>query len=114
MQLPFIFLPMGLAQYSQSIVSCERMLKFFSNEELSYYVSDGSDGYLPERKPNESASPVVEMKSANVYWIDLTDDQLEDGKAFTVVAGNEKAIRSEPPEYIMSDHKIDDYVAINF
>ena len=49
-----------------------------------------------------------------MYWIDLTDDQLEDGKAFTVVAGNEKAIRSEPPEYIMSDHKIDDYVAINF
>lgn len=114
MQLPFIFLPMGLAQYSQSIVSCERMLKFFSNEELSYYVSDGSDGYQPESKPGEPSRPVIEMSDAEVFWLDLTDEQIDDGKALTVLAGNEKAIRSEPQTYVMSDHKIDDSMSIDF
>ena len=35
---PFAFLPMGVAQYSQSMVSCKRMLDFFNNDELVPYV----------------------------------------------------------------------------
>lgn len=38
MQFPFAFLPMGLAQYSQSLVSTKRMQDFFASEELEEYV----------------------------------------------------------------------------
>lgn len=115
MQLPFIFLPMGLAQYSQSRVSCERMLKFFSNEELQHYVSDGSEGgYQPESKLDEAAVPVIEMKEAEVYWMDFSEEAIEDGKAHKVLAGNEKALRAEPQEYVMSEHKVDDNVTIDW
>jgi ABC-type multidrug transport system fused ATPase/permease subunit len=38
MQLPFAFLPLGIAQYSQSLVSTRRMLDFFNAEELTEYV----------------------------------------------------------------------------
>jgi hypothetical protein len=34
LQLPFTFLPLGLAKYSQSLVSTNRMLQFFLSEEL--------------------------------------------------------------------------------
>ena len=38
LQLPFTFLPLGLAQLSQSLVSTNRMLQFFLSEELVPYV----------------------------------------------------------------------------
>ena len=46
MQQPFAFLPLGLAQYSQSLVSTRRMLDFFNATELSEYVKreEGDDG----------------------------------------------------------------------
>ena len=46
MQQPFAFLPLGLAQYSQSLVSTRRMLDFFNAEELNPYVTkhEGKDG----------------------------------------------------------------------
>eukprot|EP01034_Spumella_vulgaris_P043593 gene43593-54155_t len=37
LQFPFIFLPLGIAQYSQSIVACKRMLDFFDADELHVY-----------------------------------------------------------------------------
>lgn len=43
MQQPFAFLPLGLAQYSQSLVSTKRMLDFFNAEELSPYVDREED-----------------------------------------------------------------------
>ena len=48
MQQPFAFLPLGLAQYSQSLVSTRRMLDFFNAPELSEYVTrdEGDDGKL--------------------------------------------------------------------
>ena len=49
MQQPFAFLPLGLAQYSQSLVSTRRMLDFFNAEELNPYVTKhaGKDGNKP-------------------------------------------------------------------
>ena len=46
MQQPFAFLPLGLAQYSQSLVSTRRMLDFFNAQELTEYVirDEGEDG----------------------------------------------------------------------
>ena len=43
LQFPLAFLPMGLAQYSQSLVSCNRMLDFFNCEELDPYVIADAD-----------------------------------------------------------------------
>lgn len=59
MQFPFAFLPMGLAQYSQSLVSTGRMLKFFSSDELEDYV-DSSEG------PNKS---IISMSGVNMGWL---------------------------------------------
>jgi ATP-binding cassette subfamily C (CFTR/MRP) protein 1 len=46
MQLPFAFLPMGLAQFSQSMVSSKRMLDFFARSEIDDYVhkDEAADG----------------------------------------------------------------------
>ena len=46
MQQPFAFLPLGLAQFSQSLVSTKRMLDFFNAEELTEYVNreESADG----------------------------------------------------------------------
>eukprot|EP01040_Poterioochromonas_malhamensis_P005555 gene5555-5971_t len=59
MQMPFIFLPMGLSQYSQSLVSCKRILEFLDADELVPYVdsSKGENGV------------VIEMTGANLGWV---------------------------------------------
>jgi ATP-binding cassette subfamily C (CFTR/MRP) protein 1 len=59
MQFPFVFLPMGISQYSQSLVSCKRILEFFDADELeSYLLTDsGSDG------------AVLEMENASLGWV---------------------------------------------
>jgi ABC-type multidrug transport system fused ATPase/permease subunit len=59
MQFPFIFLPMGMSQYSQSLVSCKRILEFLDAEELEPYVDEkeGEGGVL------------IEMKDASLGWI---------------------------------------------
>ncbi len=59
MQTPFIFLPMGLSSYSQSLVSCNRILEFLDADELVPYVdsSKGENGV------------VIEMTGANLGWV---------------------------------------------
>jgi ATP-binding cassette subfamily C (CFTR/MRP) protein 1 len=59
LQFPFVFLPMGISQYSQSLVSCRRMLEFFDADELTPYLIDeaGADG------------TVLEMENASLGWI---------------------------------------------
>eukprot|EP01040_Poterioochromonas_malhamensis_P013766 gene13766-15176_t len=59
MQAPFMFLPVGLAQYSQSLVSCKRILTFLESDELVPYVdnSKGENGI------------VIEVKDANLGWV---------------------------------------------
>ena len=43
MQQPFALLPLGLAQYSQSLVSTKRMLDFFNAQELVQYLEKEED-----------------------------------------------------------------------
>jgi ABC-type multidrug transport system fused ATPase/permease subunit len=104
MQLPFIFMPMGIAQFSQSQVSCERMMKFFTADELTPYVHDGTDGY----EPDGGEETVIEMKDADAYWMEFDDMQLENQTSIEVQAGNEKKLRTDPPEYVMGNHKMND------
>jgi ABC-type multidrug transport system fused ATPase/permease subunit len=59
MQFPFAFLPLGLAQYSQSLVSMKRMLNFFISEELEPYVTH----------EDKEDNVVVRMDNLNVGWI---------------------------------------------
>jgi ABC-type multidrug transport system fused ATPase/permease subunit len=86
LQFPFIFLPLGhfcsikfvfyliiyctlgLAQYSQSLVSCDRMMKFFAMEELEDYVIRTS--HTIEKENNEVATVVISMKNANLGWLE--------------------------------------------
>ena len=59
MQLPFAFLPMGLAQYSQSLISTKRMMNFFSSEELDDYI-----------KPEENSDgSVIKFNDVSMSWI---------------------------------------------
>jgi ABC-type multidrug transport system fused ATPase/permease subunit len=59
LQFPFAFLPMGLAQYSQSMVSCKRMLDFLNSEELVEYV---------DRKESPDGV-VLSMEKVHMCWI---------------------------------------------
>ena len=56
-------MPLGLAQYSQSIVSCKRMIDFFTSDELPGYVDTTS--LIDEN--NEEV--VISMNSASLGWL---------------------------------------------
>lgn len=62
LQLPFTFLPLGLAQYSQSLVSSKRMLQFFIAEELEPYVIKTSED-------ETDSDTVIEMAEASLGWM---------------------------------------------
>jgi ATP-binding cassette subfamily C (CFTR/MRP) protein 1 len=61
MQMPFAFLPMGLAQYVQSLVSTNRMLNFFMSEELEPYVDHSLD-------PADEKS-VIKFVNVDLCWV---------------------------------------------
>jgi ABC-type bacteriocin/lantibiotic exporter with double-glycine peptidase domain len=52
-------MPLGLAQFSQSQVSCDRILKFFDSEEMEDYV-DHTEG---------EAGEVLAMRGVNMSWV---------------------------------------------
>lgn len=88
LQFPFAFLPLGLAQYSQSLVSTQRMLKFFISDELTAYVdrSDPDDG------------TVITLKGATLGWVN--EDESGAG-----AGGNDKGTlsNSKPSLSIIGD-----------
>eukprot|EP01035_Chromulina_nebulosa_P019561 gene19561-25461_t len=111
LQFPFTFLPLGLAMYSQSLVSTRRMLNFFIAEELEPYIdTDDSkeqlDGYvikltnvcsswLTEEAVKLSIQPIIEVDKQNVDTLFKNDDkgieivQLEEGKTYAELPTNE-------------------------
>ena len=71
MQLPFAFLPMGLQQFAQSQISCQRMCSFFAAEELSDYV----EREAAAASTDDSAQPVViSATNASFFWISEADE----------------------------------------
>ena len=65
LQFPFAFLPMGLAQYSQSLVSTRRLLNFFVSEELGEYVS----------RDDHKNNIAIEMNNLSVCWVKETEGE---------------------------------------
>eukprot|EP01039_Chlorochromonas_danica_P003955 gene3955-4327_t len=59
MQFPFVFLPLGLSQYSQSLVSLKRLIQFFAADELKSYLM---------RYPR-SDGLAVHIQSATLGWV---------------------------------------------
>mmetsp|Transcript_13658 Transcript_13658/g.13206 ORF Transcript_13658/g.13206 Transcript_13658/m.13206 type:complete len:1517 (+) Transcript_13658:272-4822(+) len=113
MQLPFAFLPLGIAQYSQSLVSTRRMLDFFNAEELTEYVQSNitEDG------------TAISMENVSLCWtlpvveVDLTlltdkeqktlkKDQIKEDK-INKVAEQEKIYMGEK-EVVINSNKDDD------
>eukprot|EP01040_Poterioochromonas_malhamensis_P014174 gene14174-15673_t len=90
-QNPFMFLPVGLAQYAQSKVSIRRILAFLDADELVPYVdkSRGANGI------------VIEVTDANLGWVLETEaaanNALKDKKitleALETHAGNKLPIK---------------------
>mmetsp|Transcript_18265 Transcript_18265/g.18335 ORF Transcript_18265/g.18335 Transcript_18265/m.18335 type:complete len:1458 (-) Transcript_18265:212-4585(-) len=74
MRMPFAFLPMGLAQWSQARVSLRRMAKFLHAEELGENVKTIEDD--PSASA-EAATPqvVVRLRDMNVSWVLEADDE---------------------------------------
>lgn len=77
LQFPFVFLPMGLSNYSQASVSVQRMLSFFQLEELQEYVDDSPDGEM-----------VLGMQNASLSWV----------KSETAAAANKVNAQEEKKE----------------
>ena len=67
MQFPFAFLPLGLAQYSQSLVSTQRMHKFFISDELEPYVNR-NDESLP-------FDVAIKIDHLSVCWVKVEVDE---------------------------------------
>ena len=100
MQLPFAFLPMGLQQFSQSLVSCDRMVKFFESEELEEYVDRGKSTADEEGKPESEAETAIVIENASFFWVKETEELLhdeekrrEDSMAVKTVTGDEVSLR---------------------
>mmetsp|Transcript_5471 Transcript_5471/g.6020 ORF Transcript_5471/g.6020 Transcript_5471/m.6020 type:complete len:1426 (+) Transcript_5471:82-4359(+) len=66
MRFPFAFLPMGLLQYIQSMISIGRLERFLVLPELSEYVSDGSA--KDDDKEYETSS--ITINDGSFSWID--------------------------------------------
>ena len=103
MQLPFAFLPMGLQQFSQSLVSCKRMCDFFACDELLEYVTHDPPA------PGADEDVVISAQDASFFWteetpefLDKVDKQREDSLAVVARDGDEKAIKSG--KYALVDH----------
>ena len=60
MTSPFIFLPFGLQQYSQSLISSGRILSFLLTEELEKYVETVDPG---------STENIIEIEATNLSWL---------------------------------------------
>ena len=88
---------MGLSTYAQSLVSCDRMMKFFAAQELEDYILDLDEG-------QKKANIAVSIKDASMHWIEETDEIRKNFLALEVKSGNEKLIRDG--SYIIGDHVI--------
>lgn len=88
LQMPFAFLPLGLSQYSQSLVSSKRMLEFFDAEELEPYVD------RDEEKVKEDGY-VIKLEHVNANW-SKEEDEKEEKKVIisdSKTAASDQAIR---------------------
>eukprot|EP01031_Cornospumella_fuschlensis_P028107 gene28107-33939_t len=65
MQFPFVFLPLGLSQYSMSLVSSQRLIQFFAADELKGYVTKGEG---KGKGDNGDESVVISITNATMGW----------------------------------------------
>lgn len=79
MTTPFIFLPYGLQQYNQSLVSTRRIMEFLCEEELVPYVQNG--------KPGDE--DCIHFQNTDMSW--LTDEELAALEASKAAAEKAKA-----------------------
>ncbi|RYH11025.1 ATP-binding cassette domain-containing protein, partial [archaeon] len=96
MQFPFVFLPLGLSQYSQSIVSSQRLVQFFAADELKGYVTRGEG---TEEGDNGDKSVVISITNATMGWTSDKEmdnmDMLKASISVTTVAGAKGGNRGE-------------------
>jgi ABC-type multidrug transport system fused ATPase/permease subunit len=78
LNLPMSFLPVGLAQYSQSLVSTKRMSNFFAAEELDDYVKGGP-------AEGDADGTVISMKDASICWL----TEIKESKDIKLKAGKD-------------------------
>jgi ATP-binding cassette subfamily C (CFTR/MRP) protein 1 len=71
MMSPFIFLPYGLQQYSQSRVAMTRIIGFLESNNIENYITPITD---------ESAKTILEFSNASLSWSPITEDENEDIK----------------------------------
>lgn len=105
MQFPFAFLPLGLAQYSQSLVSTQRMHKFFLSDELDPYVNR-NDESLP-------VDVAIKLDNLSVCWVkaeDVTVAADKDDSKVAIVADAQTALEASPDDAKESE-PLPDHVA---
>ena len=123
MQLPFAFLPMGLAQYSQSLVSTKRLADYFSQEELDPYLIRDKEEYNDkvkaanqEDKDGSTAGiiaddVIIAMHKADLFWLNIDQRGKDDSNAVIITHGSELLLRKDQDEsdaYKIQDHVLSD------
>jgi ABC-type multidrug transport system fused ATPase/permease subunit len=66
MTTPFIFLPFGLQQYSQSLVSMRRIIEYLDSEDLVEYIVQAEPGTLTDSNGNSDV--VLQFTNAHISW----------------------------------------------
>lgn len=90
MQFPFVFLPLGLSQYSQSLVSCKRMMDFFCMEEMQPYV---------DKEGDPDSDVVISMNNVSMGWMrEAKGDATGGVEAAAVVIAPAKSIEDKSQE----------------
>eukprot|EP01033_Poteriospumella_lacustris_P004212 gene4212-3005_t len=87
MTSPFIFLPFGLQQYSQSLVSMRRILEYLDSEDITPYIERVSD-----LKDQNGANLAIKFDAVNLAWVpELTPEE----KAAAEKAAEEEAKKNQ-------------------
>lgn len=66
MTSPFIFLPFGIQQYSQSVVSMRRIMEYLDAEDLVEYITRVEPGTLVDSAGNRDV--VLQFTNADIAW----------------------------------------------
>ena len=66
MAAPFAFLPQGIQQYSQSLVSMDRLMQYLDSEDLAEYINRVEPGALVDIRGHKDV--VIQFQDVNIAW----------------------------------------------
>jgi ATP-binding cassette subfamily C (CFTR/MRP) protein 1 len=105
MTSPFIFLPFGLQQYSQSLVSMKRIIEYLDQEDIPKYINRPEALCVTNAATNVDENLSIQFVHANICWAKEPSAEEKAAEAAKKAAEEKKAGKGKKPA---ADTKKDD------